>query len=138
MSPFWIAAAVVVVAVAAFIWRRTHPRAWGKLALREGNAAGLEFPLSGRVVSIGSEEGRDVMVSNPKVSAFHATLTRGDGGAVVLHDRSRSGTVVNGTAVEDETELRSGDLIRLADSIDLMFTQLADRRSTRGASHCPE
>jgi pSer/pThr/pTyr-binding forkhead associated (FHA) protein len=118
----WIGLAALVVAVAAgVVWKlRTRPVA--KLTLREGSGPGLEFPLRTGQVTIGSEEGRTVVVSHPKVSGLHATLLL-EGGRFLLHDRSKRGTRVNGRAV-DEAELHSGDLIRLADSIDLIFTRL--------------
>jgi pSer/pThr/pTyr-binding forkhead associated (FHA) protein len=117
----WIAP-VVVLAAALAAWR-LRPRPVAKLTLREGDGPGLEFPLSGRPATIGSEEGRTVVVSHPRVSGLHATLSRDDGGRFVLHDRSKRGTKVNGEPVR-EAVLESGDLIRLADSIDLIFTLL--------------
>lgn len=114
-----VAAALALAAVAA--WKiRTRPVA--KLTLRDGSGPGLEFPLRRGQVTIGSEEGRTVVVSHPKVSGLHATLLL-ENGRYLLHDRSKRGTRVNGRPVE-ETELHSGDLIRLADSIDLIFTRL--------------
>lgn len=116
----WIVLGVLAVVVVAG-WRlRSRPVA--KLTLREGNRPGLEFPLRPGQVTIGSEEGRTVVVSHPKVSGLHATLVL-ENGRSVLHDRSKRGTRVNGDAVE-EVELHSGDLIRLADSVDLIFTRL--------------
>jgi pSer/pThr/pTyr-binding forkhead associated (FHA) protein len=79
--------------------------------------------VSGRHISLGSDEGREIMVSDPKVSGLHATVTREADGSYVLRDRSRLGTRVNGEPVT-ETALRSGDLVRLGDSVDLIFTRI--------------
>lgn len=117
----WIIIVGLVVLVVATLWI-CRPRARAKLTLREGNAPGLEFPIKASQVTIGSEEGRTVVVSHPKVSGLHATLSREDG-RFVLRDRSKRGTRVNGRIVE-EAALKSGDLIRLADTIDLIFTRL--------------
>jgi pSer/pThr/pTyr-binding forkhead associated (FHA) protein len=117
----WVLAVLALAAAAAAAWR-IGGRPVAKLTLREGNGPGLEFPLGRGQVTIGSEEGRTVVVSHPKVSGLHATL-RLENGRFLLHDRSKRGTRVNGRPVE-ETELQSGDLIRLADSIDLIFTRL--------------
>ena len=118
----WIGAGALAVAVALLVAWRIRSRPVAKLTLREGDGPGLEFPLRPGRVTIGSEEGRTVVVSHPKVSGLHATLLLEDG-RFVLQDRSKRGTRVNGKAVE-EADLHSGDLIRLADSIDLIFTRL--------------
>lgn len=112
---------VVVAGAGLWWWRRSRPLA--KLALREGETIGLEFPLSSRETTIGSEAGQTVVVSHPRVSRHHAVIARTEDGVFVLRDRSKHGTTVNGEEVS-EHELRSGDLIRLADSVDLIFTRL--------------
>jgi hypothetical protein len=112
-----LVAAAAIVAFVAF-----HRRPLGKLTLREGDGTGLEFLLTTKEVTIGSEEGQTVVVSHPKVSRIHATLTWEDD-RFVLRDRSKRGTSVNGEPI-DEKILRSGDLISLADSVDLIFTRL--------------
>ena len=63
------------------------------------------------------------MISDPRVSALHAILSWEEG-KFILRDRSRHGLTVNGEPIE-ETVLKSGDLISLADSVDLIFTRLA-------------
>ncbi len=114
--------ALMVAALVAFVGWRLHRRHRFKLTLREGAGDGLEFPVSAKEVTIGSEEGHTVVISHPKVSRLHATLTLEDG-RYVLRDRSKRGTSINGKAA-DEVALRSGDLISLADSVDLIFTRM--------------
>ena len=109
------------VAGALVVWRRLHPRPLCRLTLREGDTLGLEFPITTRTATLGSEEGQTVVVSHPKVSRKHAVLTL-EGGHFVLRDCSRHGTSVNGAQVQ-EAVLHSGDLIRLGDSIDVIFTR---------------
>lgn len=119
---------VVVVLLAALLlagllaWRRLRPRPLFKLTLREGSRAGVEFVIRTPTASIGSADGQTVVVSHPKVSQRHALLELADG-KVRLRDTSRYGTRVNGEAAK-EAELHSGDLIRLGDSVDLIFTRL--------------
>ncbi len=118
--------ALVLLALAAagagmWWWLRSRPLA--KLALREGATTGLEFPLSARETTIGSDAGQMVVVSHPRVSRHHAVIARTEEGTFVLRDRSKHGTTVNGEPVS-ERPLTSGDLIRLADSVDLIFTRL--------------
>jgi pSer/pThr/pTyr-binding forkhead associated (FHA) protein len=119
-----IALAVLAVAVLAAVlwWLFLRPRPICKLTLREGDGVGLEFLITDRAATIGSEEGQTVTVSHPRVSRQHAVLNLEDG-QFVLRDRSKQGTRVNGQQVS-EAVLRSGDLISLGDSIDLIFTRL--------------
>lgn len=114
---------LAVLLVAGWVaWRRLRPPPLFKLTLREGSQAGVEFLIRTPTATIGSAEGQTVVVSHPKVSHRHAVLEVSDG-KVLLRDNSRYGTRVNG-AVAREAELHSGDLIRLGDSVDLIFTRL--------------
>ena len=110
-----------LVVVGGLIWWRLRPRPLAALSLREGSQLGLEFPIGGRVTTIGSEEGQTVAVSHPRVSRQHAVLSV-ENGEFVLRNRSRNGTQVNGEPVE-ERALRSGDLISLAGAVELIFTR---------------
>ena len=109
-------------AVGAAIWWFFARRPLCKLAIREGDGVGLEFLIRTRAATIGSEDGQTVTVSHPRVSRQHATL-RLKNGRFVLHDRSEQGTRVNGKAIT-EAEVKSGDLISLGESVDLIFTRL--------------
>lgn len=116
--------ALILAAAALVAWRlRFHRRPLCRLTLREGRSLGLDFPISAAEASLGSEEGCTVVISHPRVSRRHAVLTM-EGGEFVLRDQSAHGTRVNGTAVK-EAVLRSGDLIRLGDSVDVIFTRPA-------------
>ena len=112
----------VAAAVGAGLWYFLGRRPLCKLAIREGDGVGLEFIICTRTVTIGSEDGQTVTVSHPRVSRHHATLRLEDG-RFMLQDRSEQGTRVNGSAIT-EAELKSGDLISLGDSVDLIFTRL--------------
>jgi hypothetical protein len=116
--------ALVLAALAIIVWRlRFLRRPLCRLTLREGGGLGLDFPITAPEASLGSEEGCTVVISHPRVSRRHAVLTL-EGGEFVLRDHSAHGTRVNGSPVK-ETVLRSGDLIRLGDSVDVIFTRPA-------------
>ena len=121
MSVWIVLVAGVVAAAGVWWWLRSRPLA--KLALREGGTTGVEFPLTARETTIGSEAGQTVVVSHPRVSRHHAVIARTDEGTFVLRDRSKHGTAVNGAPVTEHV-LESGDLIRLAGAVDLIFTRL--------------
>jgi DNA segregation ATPase FtsK/SpoIIIE, S-DNA-T family len=116
--------ALALAAAAIVAWRlgiRRRPLC--RLTLREGRSLGLDFPIRSPQASLGSEEGCTVVISHPRVSRRHAVLTL-EGGEFVLRDQSAHGTTVNGTPAK-EAVLRSGDLIRLGDSVDVIFTRPA-------------
>jgi hypothetical protein len=121
MERWLLGLAGVLFLAGALAWWRLRPGAWGKLSLREGTELGLEFPLTRAETTIGSEDGQTVAVSHPRVSRQHAVLTL-ERGEVVLRNRSRNGTQVNGVPVE-EAVLHSGDLVSLAGAVDLIFTR---------------
>jgi pSer/pThr/pTyr-binding forkhead associated (FHA) protein len=107
-------------------WRSRRPIA--KIAFREGDGTGLEFPLRNVESTIGSAEEHTVTVSHPRVSRLHAVVTF-EKDRFVLQDRSRYGIRVNAEPVSESVELKSGDLIRLGDSVDLIFTRLVPPRT---------
>jgi pSer/pThr/pTyr-binding forkhead associated (FHA) protein len=115
-----LAALAALVAAVWWLFWRTRPIC--KLTLREGDGVGLEFLVTDREATIGSGEDQTIVVSHPKVSRLHATLHLEES-RFVLRDRSKHGVRVNGEPTR-ETELRSGDLISLAESVDLIFTRL--------------
>jgi pSer/pThr/pTyr-binding forkhead associated (FHA) protein len=122
MVPFLVAILVVVLGGLLVLRFRLRPRPIGKLTLREGQSLGLDFPITTRETTIGSEEGQTVVISHPRVSRRHAVLSY-EGGRFVLRDCSQHGVRVNGDPVR-EAVLRSGDLIRLGESVDVIFTRL--------------
>jgi pSer/pThr/pTyr-binding forkhead associated (FHA) protein len=121
MDPWLLGVGGALVLGAMLVWSRLRPRPLGKLSLREGATLGLEFPIVGREITIGSEDGQTVAVSHPRVSRQHAMLSL-EKGEFVLRNRSRNGTTVNGEPVE-EAALHSGDLICLGGAVELIFTR---------------
>jgi len=114
--------ALLLAAAAVLVWRlRFHRRPLCRLTLREGRSLGLDFPITAVEATLGSEEGCTVVISHPRVSRRHAVLSLEEG-EFVLRDHSAHGTSVNGTPAR-EAVLRSGDLIRLGDAVDVIFTR---------------
>jgi len=81
-----------------------------------GPYAGQTIPLSGEVLTIGREAGRDLQLSGDgTVSRRHAVLRVEDGGYVIADEGSSNGTFVNGVRINAQL-LRSGDRIRIGAS----------------------
>jgi hypothetical protein len=71
------------------------------------------YPLTRDTYTVGRHRNNDIVVSDPKVSSFHARFDRTLEGFVLVDLRSRNGSFVNGKRVEavvlhDDDEVRLG------------------------------
>jgi len=82
-----------------------------------GPELGRRFELKEGDIVIGREAGCDVRIDLDNVSRRHARVTRKLGKAFVSDLGSTNGTFVNDSEVLQETELRSGDLIKIGGTI---------------------
>ena len=80
------------------------------ILLKQGSEA--SFPLTGDTYTVGRHRNNDIVISDPKVSSFHARLDRGPEGFVLVDLQSRNGCFVNNKRVE-KAVLHTGDEIRL-------------------------
>jgi len=70
------------------------------------------YPLTRDTYTVGRHRNNDIVVSDPKVSSFHARFDRTLEGFVLVDLRSRNGSFVNGKRV-DAVVLQTGDEVRL-------------------------
>ena len=70
------------------------------------------FPLTRDSTTLGRHKNNDVVVSDPKVSSFHARIDKTQEGHVIVDLKSRNGTFVNGKRA-DSALLKTGDEVRL-------------------------
>jgi hypothetical protein len=70
------------------------------------------FPLTRDTYTLGRHRNNDIVISDPKVSSFHARLDRSPEGFLLVDLRSRNGSYVNGERIET-AQLNTGDEIRL-------------------------
>jgi hypothetical protein len=78
--------------------------------MKDGSETG--YPLTRDTYTVGRHRNNDIVVSDPKVSSFHARFDRTMEGFVLVDLRSRNGSFVNGKRVE-ATVLQNGDEVRL-------------------------
>jgi hypothetical protein len=78
--------------------------------VRDGGETG--YPLTRDTYTVGRHRNNDIVVSDPKVSSFHARFDRTLEGFVLVDLRSRNGSFVNGKRV-DAVVLQDGDEVRL-------------------------
>jgi hypothetical protein len=82
---------------------------------REGPLTGQRFPISDTPITFGRRDDNSVVIVSGRASRFHAEVRR-EADGYVLHDRSRNGTLVNGSRVTSHV-LQPGDLITIGNEI---------------------
>lgn len=70
------------------------------------------FPLGKDSLTVGRHRNNDIVISDPKVSAFHARIDRSPEGFVLVDLNSRNGSHLNGKRVESAL-LHTGDEVRM-------------------------
>jgi hypothetical protein len=78
--------------------------------LKEGGEA--SFPLTRDTYTVGRHRNNDIVISDPKVSSFHARLDRSADGFTVVDLKSRNGSYINGKRVETGP-LKNGDELKM-------------------------
>lgn len=78
--------------------------------MKDGSETG--YPLTRDTYTVGRHRNNDIVVSDPKVSSFHARFDRTLEGFVLVDLRSRNGSFVNGRRV-DAVVLQNGDEVKL-------------------------
>jgi phosphoserine phosphatase RsbU/P len=83
-----------------------------KLIVRRGPSPGREYDLRQQVV-LGRGTSADVSFDDPTISRRHTMLTPRGARWILTDLRSGNGTLVNGSVVQSEHELRDGDEVSL-------------------------
>ena len=79
------------------------------LVTSEGDTS---FPLTRDAYTIGRHRNNDIVISDPKVSSFHARIDRSAEGFVLVDLKSRNGSYINGKRMETGL-LKTGDEVRM-------------------------
>jgi pSer/pThr/pTyr-binding forkhead associated (FHA) protein len=83
------------------------------LIIASGKHKGRRIELPDRQVLIGRDENCLVRMTSSEVSRQHCSLTPTDGGLLVRDCNSQNGTFVNHQRIQQETTLRSGDMLQI-------------------------
>jgi uncharacterized protein DUF4388/FHA domain-containing protein len=70
------------------------------------------FPLNRDTYTVGRHRNNDIVISDPKVSSFHARIDRSPEGYLLVDLKSRNGSYVNGKRIETAV-LKTGDEVRM-------------------------
>ena len=71
----------------------------GRLVLAEKDRPETSYPLTKDSSTLGRHRNNDIVISDPKVSSFHARIDRGEDGHTLVDLKSRNGSYVNGRRV---------------------------------------
>ena len=67
------------------------------------------------IINIGRNKENDFVIDNLKVSNFHAQMVIDDDDKIFINDlQSENGTFVNGSIINDPTELKAKDEVKIA------------------------
>ena len=92
-----------------------------QLNMKTGPTPGKIFQLTKNELTIGRELGNDIVISDADVSRRHARLTLQDEVYTIEDLGSTNGTFVNGQRLSGLVTLQPGDMVKLGESIELLF-----------------
>ena len=96
-------------------------------------ATGFEYPIQDGRINIGRSEGNDIVIDDPSVSRFHASVRYTDEGWVVTDRNSATGVGVNGYRVHESEPIADGDRIMInTHTFIFKEKERAGRRGSRG------
>ncbi|MBN1439846.1 MAG: FHA domain-containing protein, partial [Anaerolineales bacterium] len=81
---------------------------------QSGPVQGMRWSIPPTGVTLGRENGCEVVIADRQVSRRHAKIDRRGGRTFIQDLASKNGTCVNGLPVKDEMEVKDGDLIQIA------------------------
>jgi cell division protein FtsW len=111
---------IVMRCIKSLLSEKHEGEEWGYLSLPNGS----RMPLNHWENIIGRSKASDIFMDYPTLSRSHAAVIRDDKGRWTVYDlESKGGVYVNGTHVEGEMSIKSGDVITLA-GVDLVFVPL--------------
>jgi len=77
------------------------------------NPQGEDFKLREGKTIIGADNSSDICINDPEVSAHHCTLLYRSGKFRLKDEFSTNGTSINDAEIDEQTELKDGDLIKI-------------------------
>ncbi|HEX5504947.1 MAG TPA: FHA domain-containing protein, partial [Thermomicrobiales bacterium] len=84
-----------------------------RLVVEDGPHAGQHLAVGGAGLTIGRQDGNDLVLDDARISRQHARLEVRGGDLVVTDLGSANGTRINGRAVSGSQPLRPGDVLQL-------------------------
>lgn len=102
-----------------------------KFIIKTGKYQGKKLKLPDRDITVGRDLECDIRVSDSDVSRMHCQIKIRDGKLFVDDLKSRNGTFINDIAIEAETPLQPGDLLRIGPMVfELVGTKTRIKKPT--------
>lgn len=102
---------IVTKAAVQYVGQQGRATTSSLVLMKEGGAE-TSFPLTRDTYTVGRHRNNDIVISDPKVSSFHARLDRSPDSFVIVDLKSRNGSFINGRRVETGV-LKNGDELRM-------------------------
>ncbi|WP_298864997.1 FHA domain-containing protein, partial [uncultured Gimesia sp.] len=99
-----------------------------KFIIKTGKYKGKTLKLPERTITIGRELECDIRVADSDVSRMHCELVPREGELYVVDLKSRNGTCVNDIPIQEETQLHSGDQLRVGP---MVFELVGTKKNTK-------
>lgn len=94
-----------------------------QLNMKSGPTPGKIIQLVKPEISLGRDLGNEIVISDADVSRKHARLVMQGEGYLLEDLGSTNGTFVNGVRLSAPQALQSGDLVKLGETIELVYEQ---------------
>jgi DNA-binding NtrC family response regulator len=105
-----------------------------ELLLQNGDVDVLRAPLHGQGVTIGKSTANDISVPDDSLPAFLCSLEPHGDGKYRLVDRCGQGVLLNGATVDDDADLKDGDVLTLGRLRARFVARGLDERGPQGPS----
>jgi pSer/pThr/pTyr-binding forkhead associated (FHA) protein len=96
--------------------RKLPERFRASVAILQGYAEGMEYPIEKAYAVIGRDKGAAVPIKDPLVSREHAVILYHDGAFLLKDLDSTNGTHMRGASIR-QRKLRHGDKFRIGDTV---------------------
>lgn len=96
-----------------------------QLVMRNGPTPGQVYELTGEIITVGRDTASSIVIVDTEVSRKHARLRLQAGGYLIEDLGSTNGTFVNGQRLMGPHLLKSGELIKLADNVSLVYEEIS-------------
>lgn len=94
------------------------------LVIRRGPQKGKGFTLSGALETLGRYAGNTITIPDETVSRHHARMRQTGDGYTVEDLNSANGLFVNGERITAPRALKSGDVVRLGDVVEMLYEKI--------------
>jgi pSer/pThr/pTyr-binding forkhead associated (FHA) protein len=107
---------------------KPDPSSFPSLVIVTGPKAGNVYPLKTSTIKVGRDVSNDIVIQDPEVSRFHASLRWSDTSFQIEDLGSTNGTLLNGVSLQASTPklLHANDLVQFATLVECRYTWQPD------------